>query len=84
MNMDALIKEVYAAGDVRKCGWSRHKPRELVMQPKVHQRPVELPNWVQNVKHDKPPIVHAPCERRPFDADEARARAAEENWILQC
>ena len=81
VNMDALVREVYAAGDARKCGWSRHKTKGRTMQSKVHQRPVELPDYARHCSPStQPPIVHAPCERVPFDPDAARARAAE--WAL--
>jgi hypothetical protein len=51
------------------------------MQPKVHQRPVELPDYARNYSPTSlPPIVHAPCEHVPFDPDKARDRASE--WAI--
>ena len=82
-----LVNEVYGNGNKRQGGRTRYprvrtdtKKREVAMQPQVHQRPIDLPNWAQNVKHDLPPIVHAPCERRPFDPDVARLQAYEYSY----
>ena len=82
MNIEALIDEVYGPGDERRKNAMGHKsrPRQRKQPPGVRQRIAAAAARIEKPEVPKlPPIVHAPCERAPFNPDRCRDSAAE--WI---